>query len=444
MYRLILLALAVAWALPFGLSGCAEQDNKSESYPDRPVKLVVPFGAGGASDTFARVMQKAIAEEGLLPEPIVIVNRGGAGGTIGSRFVKDSQPDGYTIMLLHQAVLTARYADKVEYGPQAFEPIAGTGEDSEVIVVRGDSPLASFDELIRATQDRPDQVKFAVNMGAPTHFTAQRVESAAGNGSAFRFVQTGGGADRYHALAGGHVDATIFSIGEFLSFDSDELPLKALAVFDEKRNEAIPDVPTAREAGINVVSANMQYWWAPKGTPRDRIDVLAGVIEKAMASEQVQAALQRNQTKPLFLNAEQVVTRLTLAEQELNVEVKQAPDYLGYLPHVILGACLVLGLGFLAQSLRPGAAVDQGKATPTPPLALPASIGFVVLTIGYVLLLGLHVVDFRVATLCFVVVAGVVLAGTRPKTLFTVAVISVILAFGTHFVIAEFLAVDLP
>ena len=95
-------------------------------FPRKPIKVVVPFGPGGDSDTFARIMQKTIRDHELLPEPLVILNVPGAGGTIGSRRVRDAAPDGYTILNLHEGIFTSKYAGRVSYGPEAFRPIAAT------------------------------------------------------------------------------------------------------------------------------------------------------------------------------------------------------------------------------------------------------------------------------------------------------------------------------
>lgn len=93
-------------------AGCAYDDlpESTGEWPRRPVKVVVPFGAGGGSDTFARIVQRAVRDQHLLPQPLVIINVPGAGATIGSRRVKDARPDGYTLLMLHEAILTAKYS----------------------------------------------------------------------------------------------------------------------------------------------------------------------------------------------------------------------------------------------------------------------------------------------------------------------------------------------
>ena len=104
----------------------------------------------------------------LLPQPLVIINQGGAGATIGSRRVKDAEPDGYTTLILHDAILTAKFSGTVDYGPEAFEPIAGTGEVGMVIAVLDDSEFKSLDDLMTRTYQRPNEVTFGANLGALT------------------------------------------------------------------------------------------------------------------------------------------------------------------------------------------------------------------------------------------------------------------------------------
>ena len=156
------------------LPGCAQSTSSTaRNYPQRPVKVVVPFGSAGGSDIFARLLQSAADKQDLLPVPLVIVNVPGAGGTIGSRRVKNARPDGYTVLLLHDAILTAKYYGTASYGPEAFEPVAGTGDVGLVIVVPedSDSNYQSLDGLMKAVVENPDEVRFSANLGAPVHFT---------------------------------------------------------------------------------------------------------------------------------------------------------------------------------------------------------------------------------------------------------------------------------
>ena len=132
--------------------GQFELASDNQDYPSRPIHVVVPYAAGGGSDTFVRIVQQGIAEGDLLPQPLVIINQAGGIGTIGSREVKNAPPDGYKILCHHNAIITAKLAGTVTYGPEAFEPIAMTGEMSMVILVRADAPIRNVGGPARTGQ----------------------------------------------------------------------------------------------------------------------------------------------------------------------------------------------------------------------------------------------------------------------------------------------------
>ncbi len=140
----------------------SSQDGSSQ-YPNRPIHVIVPYKAGGGSDTFVRIMTKGIVEDQLLDQPLVIVNQPGGIGTIGSREVKNAPPDGYKILCHHNAIITAKLAGTVDFGPEAFEPIALTAEMSMVILVREDSPVQSIVDLLEQAKATPKEVRFGAN-----------------------------------------------------------------------------------------------------------------------------------------------------------------------------------------------------------------------------------------------------------------------------------------
>ena len=113
----------------FLLTGCQRGAAPGGSYPQKPIRIIVPFGAGGGSDTFTRILQKAISENELVEQPLVVINMPGAGGSIGSRKVKNARPDGYTVLQIHEGMLTNKHSGNANFGPESFEPIAGTGKN---------------------------------------------------------------------------------------------------------------------------------------------------------------------------------------------------------------------------------------------------------------------------------------------------------------------------
>ena len=254
-------------------------------------------------------MLRSLNSSGISAEPWVVVNIPGAGGSIGSRRVLNAEPDGHTILLLHNGIVTARYSGLTAFGPEAFEPIAGTGTLGAVICVGENSEFTSLPQLLDFAATNPDTVTFAANIGAPSWFMARIVQHAHGT-AAFRFVQSGGGARRFSDLKGNHVSASAFSVAEYLNFESGGL--RAPAYLGSERHDALPDVPTARELGYEVDYRNLQAWWAPRGTPAATIDQLSGLLQSAMEGEEFKAELAKLQIDPVFLDRDELTAEMKL------------------------------------------------------------------------------------------------------------------------------------
>ena len=303
--------ICASWPLAgafFGvLALAATLSGARAEFPEKPIEVIVPFAAGGGSDVFVRIVQKSIRDNDLSPEAFVIRNVGGAGGTIGSRQARDADPDGYTILCLHDGIYTAQHYGNADWGPDAFEPIAATGRSGIVVAVAGDSPYEDLDDLMQDVEQRPYQIVYGTNLGAPSHYSSLFLQEGV-PGARFRFTQSGGGAKRLAQLQGGHIDVTGFAVSEYVQFKA--AGVRALAVLNAERVPALPDLRTAKEQGVDATSDLMQFWWAPKGTPQERIDFVADVLGKAMASVDVRDRLAQLHIEPVFLTGrelEQVV-----------------------------------------------------------------------------------------------------------------------------------------
>lgn len=266
-------------------------------FPEKPITVIVPFAAGGGSDTFVRIFLKAIREHDLAPQPFVVKNIGGAGGTIGSRAALEAKPDGYTILCLHDGMYTAQHYGNADWGPADFTPIAATGRSGVVVAVADNSPYKDLAELMEDAVARPYQLVYGTNLGAPNHYSALFLQHGK-PGAKFRFTQTGGGAKRLAQLKGGHVDVTGFSVAEYEPFK--EAGIRALAVLSEEREAAMPDLPTAREQEVDAIHGLMQFWWAPKGTPPDRVAYLEKLLRQVMETSTVKARLAQLHVEPEF------------------------------------------------------------------------------------------------------------------------------------------------
>ena len=137
--------------------------DRSETYPQKPISVIIPYAAGGGTDTFVRFINKAVRDENMMPQPIVVVNKPGGATTIGSSYVKFAKPDGYTVLCLHEALMTTKATGQSPHGPEAFEPIAATGEEGQMILVHKDSPYQNLKELVEAAEKAPNTIRFGAN-----------------------------------------------------------------------------------------------------------------------------------------------------------------------------------------------------------------------------------------------------------------------------------------
>jgi tripartite-type tricarboxylate transporter receptor subunit TctC len=270
------------------------------AWPDKPVRVVVPFGPGGTTDQVARVFQRAIQEHKLLPQPVVVNNVGGH-FSVGARQVLDAPPDGHTLLIMHIALMGGEASGVVNFGHQGFAPIASTSEFCLTPVVRDDSPFKSLKDLLTAAKDKPDSIVFGVNIAAINHMAALQMQNLV-PGAKFRFVQVGGGAENFKALAGGHTQASVLSNAEYVGFKANGI--RALGYTGPKRQAAIGDVPTLRELGYDMEFCVANWWFAPKGTPQSAIDGMATALERAIATDLVKKEMEQRLFEPVFLKGE--------------------------------------------------------------------------------------------------------------------------------------------
>lgn len=424
------------------LCGC-QSDVVESVYPARPIRLVVPFSAGGGTDTFARIFKKAIEDNALTPQPVVIVNLAGAGATIGSRRVKNAVPDGYTILILHEAIVTARYANTASYGPEAFDPIACTGEIGMVLAVDESSPFQDLTDLLeKATRD-PDSVLFAANLGAPSHFAGLMLEQKS-PGSQFRYVQYGGGADRFAAIRGGQVQLSAFSLAEYVRFQP--AGLRALAFLGTERHPEIPEIPTAREQGYDLVSQNVMFWWAPRGTPRDRIDYLADLLDRAMQTRYVQDKLAELKYEPTFLVDVPLIERIQSLDEEVGRVVPRKPVGIPDLASWLLGLVTILAICVALQTWRARKTEGWDSIPPSGGDRRPVVRAWVmaVSVLVYVGLLNLGTPGFVWSTGGFVLLAGGLLSESRRQWIRRVIPLAVVLSFGLHGILTRVFELELP
>ena len=435
--KLVGVLLSVLGLIAFTDSAAAE-----DPFPRKPIKIVVPFGVGGGSDTFVRVLVQAIREAELLEQPLTVINVPGAGGTIGSRRVRNARADGYTLLNLHEGMLTAKYSGASSYGPEAFEAVIGTGRVGMVMAVKEDSAISGLDDLLSRIENRPETLRFAANLGAPSHFSGLLLEEKS-NGGRFRFVQVGGGAKRFSALIGEHVDLSVYSVSEFMQFK--ESGLRGLALLSSVRSAAIPEVPTALELGVDLLFDNTQFWWLPKGTDSARKDWIATLLEKAMDLPEVRETLASMYVEPIVVRNTDLVTLIAAKEEAMaSLPIRRPVNVPAFAPS-LLGLFVFLFVLYLWV----GGTKNRGESAlgadvlsllaPSWQVAIRVAI-----IVSYLVLLGSRLLPFAWLTMLFVSALGLSLSD-RPKSQFPWIMISGgVMGFGSAWLFGEWLQIDLP
>ena len=410
-----------------------------EEYPRKPIRVVVPFQPGGGSDTFVRIVQKAINDDQLMPQPLVVVNKPGGGTSIGSSYVKDARPDGYTVLCLHEALMVAKSNGQSPNGPYDYEVAAATGEFGVVVLVSNESPYQNLGDLMEAAKAQPETLNFGINFNTPTHFSAIMLENTL-SGARFRFVATGGGAHRLAGVMGGHLDVIILSIGEYVRFK--ENGLKAIAYLGEDRLDSIPDIPTSAELGFPVFSANLHYWWFPKGTDYKIVNYFADVMGKVMKSEYVLQRLEELQILPRIIVGDELSQRI---DGRMEAFGKIKPEHRIELPDFevwTMGFVLLFLVLVWVNHIR----VKQSKVDAASGMRLRYDFAFgtLAMTIVYVLIMGLGIVPFIWATILFVVTTGLFLTRMDRRKWVSIVEVALLMSFGLHFVFSQLFTIDLP
>jgi tripartite-type tricarboxylate transporter receptor subunit TctC len=287
-----LLVAAAVLGLVVGLKSAQAQD-----YPNRPITLVIPFAPGGSTSIVGRGIADKMSE--LLGEKIVIDNRPGAGGTVGTKAVAKSDPDGYTLVLGYTGTLAIGPSlyKKAGYDPRKdFAPIGMIGNAPNSLVVHPSFPAKSVAELIAYARQNPGKVSFgSAGAGTASHITGEYFARSAG--ISLVHVPYKGTGPALVDLIGGHIPMAFAPIPASHANVSAGT-LRALAVTSLARSNLLPDVPTIAEAGVPGFDASLYYGLAaPAGTPRPIIDKLNKVLRDALASDEVKRQLGSDGTE---------------------------------------------------------------------------------------------------------------------------------------------------
>jgi tripartite-type tricarboxylate transporter receptor subunit TctC len=269
------------------------------AYPERPVKLIVPWAAGGDTDNIFRPFGQAFQKH--LGQPVVIANVGGASGTVGAREAKGSPPDGYTLYAVHDYIHSTYYTGVADVSYTDFEPVCSITATPSVVTASPKTKWGSMKELIEDAKARPGQITVGATLASTSHYFPALVERE--SGVKFKYVSYDGLAQRMNAILGGHIDLTDGNLTQKGKVDAGQL--RFLAIASEKRNPEIPNVPTLKELGIDIVYDVTRGILAPKGTPKDVLAKLEDACAKAVKEPEFVASMKAQGTEVKYRGAQE-------------------------------------------------------------------------------------------------------------------------------------------
>lgn len=296
-----------------GLVACGTTSNGSESqskgasnFPEKPVKLVIPYPPGGGTDVLFRLV--AQYAEKHLGQTIVPTNMAGATATVGSRFVKDAKPDGYTVLGIHQVMATAQHTGVVDYGFSSFDPVflmTSTPHIPSISKTFSEKHgIKNVTDLINYVNEG-NKLTWAYTVGSEDHYTIAALMDAAGvDPRSLNYVSYDGTAPQYAAILAGQVDGMT---GDYASGKGyfDEGTLVPLGMVDIERNPFLPEVPTVKEQGIDFAVTVDRGVLAPKGTPDEVLEIISEAFKKALEDPELQEKIKELGSFPNYKDTEE-------------------------------------------------------------------------------------------------------------------------------------------
>ncbi|MEO7938811.1 MAG: tripartite tricarboxylate transporter substrate binding protein [Burkholderiaceae bacterium] len=279
--------------------------STAQDFPNKPIRMVVAFSAGGPTDVLARVVAKGMST--ALGQQVIIDNKAGAGGMIGTREVANAKADGYTILFGGDAALTVlpQMSKNAGYdGVKDFTPLRLVASQTNVLVAHKSVGVNDVAGLVAKAKAKPDAISFAsAGVGTPAHLIGAMFESQAG--VSLLHVPYKGAAPAMTDLIGGQIN--LMFVGMPVAQQNKTRPeLVMLAVTGDKRSPAMPDVPTFAEAGIKGLGAESAIWWSvmgPPGLPADVRAKLDAALKTALSDPEVRNGLNLQGVEVLNLDA---------------------------------------------------------------------------------------------------------------------------------------------
>lgn len=271
-------------------------------WPDKPVRVVVPFPAGGSTDIVARLVTPRLSEE--YGQQFVVDNRGGAGGTIGAEIAARAAPDGYTIAIVPSSYATSAALYKFSFDPaKGIAPISMIGRGAFILGVHPSVKAGSLKELVAWFRAKPGAINFgSPGTGSTPHLAAELLRQM--SNTSFVHVPYKGDTPALADLLGGQIQA-LFASGPVFLPQIKAGKIRALAVSTEKRAEVLPDLPSISEMFPGYSASGWNGMWAPAGTPRDIVARLNRSIADFLKRPEVQERLRADSREPIHTTSDE-------------------------------------------------------------------------------------------------------------------------------------------
>lgn len=293
------MSLIAAGAAAVGLVLGVSAEKSFAEFPEKPVEMTILFG--GNAERIGQLLADLMSKD--MGQPVVAIGRKGGGGAVGYTHVQSTPADGYNIVWNSNSVSTSHYAGNMEYNYEDFTPIARVSTEVPALAVRTDSGWNTLSDMIEAAKTSDEKLKVGTSGdGSFTHLTSAALLNAAGIGDKVIYVPYPDNNQIVAELLGGRIDTAIQWPGQFASH-VEAGTLKVLAVTGADRIDLLPDVPTAKEAGVDVDITMWRGLAAPKDTPPEVVAKLEEAAKKATESEEFKSASEKLGFTPAFLSS---------------------------------------------------------------------------------------------------------------------------------------------
>lgn len=311
---------AVAAVLAFAASVTAN----AQSYPAKPVELVVHTSAGSGGDVISRQMAEIVRREKLLPQPFVVVNKTGGSGVIGLSYFKTKRGDPYFMLSVTSTILALAYRPDVAITLDNYTPLALFAIDPQTIMVAADSPYKTFKDLVEAAKRDPSSITAATTSATGTGRLVLHLMEKAVPGLKIKFVTFKGGGDAVTSVAGGHTQFTTENLSEGLGLVEAQ-KLRVLAVTTDKRLPQVPEVPTLTELGFPIQAGTIRGFTFTAGVPKEAVATMEAALKRAHDTPAWKEFAKRNMYQDIFLGSAEFSKFL---EQKM-VEYREFYDAIG-------------------------------------------------------------------------------------------------------------------